>query len=310
MRKFIPLFVLALLFLGYAIIKVVPGPKTEIVDSAPAEAPATPAADSGTPEAGPTPVPGTPTPTPPCHSCDVTFLTQLSMNAGGREDALPRHGLIIAFLLPLLFCGIPGILLEIFIIRYVQPRGIDLSTVRIKAQDGLFIEVALSMTARRTLRLASTRMTWPRVRNFVEKSLEQELIHEALYYATLDELERNLKLITDKFLELPVVQELSRDFGVKVLRFNAETRYPTETMDALNRRADASAAGTAYLAFAAAARLDPDSDECRQLYTVFQETMGRVDAARNLGGGITGLAELLAEKSELTRGRKEGDGSS
>jgi hypothetical protein len=217
-----------------------------------------------------------------------------------KDRAKPRHGLIIAFLLPLVVFGIPWLILEFFTIRYVQPRGIDLSTIRIKAQDGLFIETTLSMTARRSLTLASTRMTWSAVQDFMEKTIEQELIHEALNFPSLDDLERNLKMITEKFFGLPIIQELSRDFGVEVLRFNVETRYPQETMDALNRKAEASAGGAAYLAYAAAAHLDPDTDESRELYKIFQETSGQVDAARNLGGGIASLAHAL--------GRDKGEG--
>jgi hypothetical protein len=128
----------------------------------------------------------------------------------------------------------------------------------------------------------------------VEKPLEQELIHEALQYPTLEELELNLKNISEQFMTLPIVrEELWEDFGVEVMRFNIEARYPQETMDALNRKAEASAGGTAYLAYAAAAHLDPDSPECRELFRVYQETSGRVDAARNLGGGITALAEVF-----------------
>jgi hypothetical protein len=216
----------------------------------------------------------------------------------------PRHGLIIALVLPLLILGIPGTILEFFVVRYVQPKGRDLSKVLIKAQDGLFLEAAISLTARRTLTVASTRMSWSAVTSFVEKTLEQELINEALNYPSLDELERNLKNIAEGFKSLQIVQELSTDFGVQVMRFNIEARYPQETMDALNRKAEAAAGGTAYLAFAGAAHLDPDSSECRELYTVYQETSGRVDAARNLGGGITNLANLLGEKGEQD-GKKE-----
>jgi len=250
-----------------------------------AEPTATPA-----PAGTPTPLPS-PTPTP-------YFLQELSMQSR-PEGALDRHGLLIAFVLPLLIFGLPWLILEFFIIRYVQPRGIDLSTIRMKAQDGLFIEAAVSMTARRSLTIASTRMTWSSVRSFVEKALEQELIHEALNFASLDDLERGLKGITESFLNLPIVQELPRDFGVEVLRFNVETRYPPETMEALNRRAEASAGGAAYIAFAVAAHYDPDTPESRQLYQVFQETSSQVDAARNLGGGISSIAQALGA------GRKE-----
>lgn len=220
------------------------------------------------------------------------------------EEELPS-GLFYAFVLPLLVFGLPWMIIQLIVIRYVQPRGVDLTEVRIKAQDGLFIEAAVSMTARRNLTLAATRMTWPRVRDFVEKTIEQELIHEALQFLTLMELEQNLKHITDGFLDLPVVKELSRDFGVEVLRFNVEARYSQETMDALNRRAEASAGGAAYLAYAAAAHLDPDTPECRQLYKIYQETSGQVDAARNLGGGITSLVHALGQK-ERERDNEDG----
>jgi hypothetical protein len=210
----------------------------------------------------------------------------------------PRHGLLIAVLLPFLIVGVPWIFLELFMVRYTQPRGADLARVRIKAQDGLFIEAIVSMTARRELSLASTRMTWPRVSEFVEKEIEQELIHEALKFLTLQELEQNLKGISEGFSQLAIIGELSRDFGVYVERFNIETIYPPETSEALQRKGEASAGGTAYLAFAAAARLNPSTAECRELYRVYEETSGRVDAARNLGGGITTLASLLGQKEQ------------
>ena len=234
------------------------------------------------------------------------FLQEVTMakppDPARQARALDRHGLLIAFLLPLLVFGVPWLILELFIVRYVQPRGIDLSTVRIKAADGMFVEAAMSITARRSLTLASTRMTWSNVRAFVEKTIEQELIHEALNFASLDDLERGLKGVTENFLELPIVKELSRNFGVEVLRFNVETRYPSETIAALNRKAEASAGGAAYIAFATAAHYDPDAPESRQLYQVYQETSSQVDAARNLGGGIGSLAKFLSS------GRKEDSG--
>ncbi|MBN1218548.1 MAG: hypothetical protein JXM69_06460 [Anaerolineae bacterium] len=247
-----------------------------------------------------TPIPeatATPTLVPP-PTPTTFFLGEVTtkMDSGNPERdarALPRHGLIIAVVVPLLFLGIPWLIFEFFTIRHVQPRGIDLSTIRIKAQDGLFIEARLSMTARKSLSIAAIRTSWSSAQTFVEKTLEQELIHQALAFPTLEDLERNLKGITDSFLELPFLQELSRDFGVEVLRFNVETRYPQETMDALNRKAEASAGGAAYLAYAAAAHLDPDTNESRELYKIFQETSGQVDAARNLGGGISSLAYVL-----------------
>jgi hypothetical protein len=231
------------------------------------------------------------------------FLQELSMRANTGNPArdaraLPRHGLIIAFVLPLIIFGIPWMFFELFIIRYVQPRSIDLSTVRIKAQDGLFIEATLSMTARRNLSMASTRMTWSRVQNFMEKIVEQELIHEAIMFPTIDDLERNIKDISEKFLELPVLQELNRDFGVEVMRFNIESFYPQETIDALNRKAEASAGGAAYLAYAAAAHLDPDTPESRELYRIYQQTTSRVDAYRNLGSGIAALSSGIRREEK------------
>lgn len=214
----------------------------------------------------------------------------------GYPEKPPFEGLLYGFILPVLIIGVPWIILQLLIIRYVQPKSFNLSTVRIKAQDGLFVEATLSMTARRTLTLASLRMTWDRVREVVEKATEQELIHEAINYRTLEELERNLKNITEKFLDLPLIAELEHDFGLDVLRFNVEINYPQETMDALNRRAEAAAGGTAYLAYAAAAGLDPNTPECRELYKIFQETSGQVDAARNLGGGIGSLAGALGQR--------------
>lgn len=273
--------------------------------------------ETPTPEPTPTPAPPTPTPyflarlslCPPGAVDDkdgqcCPHQYQLDANGfcaykpgitltEGEQPPTPRHGLFIAFVLPALLIGIPWVIAEFFVVRYVQPKGIDLSTIRIKAQDGLFLDTTLSLTARRTLTLASTRMTWPRVRDFVEKPLEQELIHEALKYPTLEDLERNLVEITEGFKNLPIVRELSDDFGVQVMRFNIEARYSQETMDAINRKAEAAAGGTAYLAYAAAARLDPDSPEARELYRVYQETTGHVDAARNLGGGLTSLARVF-----------------
>lgn len=148
--------------------------------------------------------------------------------------------------------------------------------------------------------VASSTMSWSRVRDFVEKTIEQELIHVALTFPALDDLEQNLKAMAESLKDLSIVRELSRDFGLEVLWFNIEIRYPQETMDALQRKADASASGTAYLAYAAAAHLDPDTPECRDLYTVFQETSGRVDAARNLGGGIANLVDALSPKNPQT----------
>jgi hypothetical protein len=286
MRRLIIILLFSALVLGYGVISIT-GPKTEIepppAELDPASGPEAQAAQTPTDEASQT-------------NDEGSQVSDEVSQANGEKPL--AHGLTYALLLPLLIIGVPWVLLELIIIRYVQPRGIDLTEVRLKAQDGLFIQAVASMTARRSLTLASTRMTWGRVQDFVEKTIEQELIHEALHFPTLDDLEQGLKEITEKFLDLPIVHELSRDFGVQVMRFNVETRYPQETMDALNRKAEASAGGTAYLAYAAAAHLDPDTPECRQLYRIYQETSGQVDAARNLGGGITSLANLLGQRGQ------------
>jgi hypothetical protein len=294
-----------------AILETVPTeeqPKTEISPdegAAPPPAPAPADQVAENPEPTPPPPPtATPTmtPTPPPPTPTPYFLKVLSMQRETSEENVPpdppRHGLLIAFILPLLVLGIPWVMLEFMVVRYVQPKSEDVSQVLIKAGDGLFIQAAISMTARRSLTLASTRMTWTRVRELVEKQAEQEILHRAINFDTLNELERNLKHISESFMDLPIIQELSDDFGVQVMRFNIETRYPQETMDALNRKAEASAGGTAYLAYAAAAHLDPDSRECRELYRVYQETSGQVDAARNLGGGITSIAEMINRRND------------
>jgi hypothetical protein len=253
----------------------------------------------GTPQPEATPAPTiVPTPAPTTY-----FLQGLSMKMDTgdptrNERALPRHGLIIAFVLPLIVFGIPWLFFELFTIRYVQPRSIDLSTVRIKAQDGLFIQATVSMTARRNLSMASTRMSWPRVQDFMEKTIEQELIHEALMFPSLEDLERNIKDITERFLDLPALRELNRDFGVEVMRFNVESFYPEATMEALNRKAEASAGGAAYLAYTAAAHLDPDTPESRDLYRIYQQTTSRVDAYRNLGGGIAAMAGAIRREEK------------
>ncbi len=305
-------------------------PDTELPTSPPSEQ--QPADSTPTPPPEPTATPGpppTPTETPPptptryllqsmsmcppksvkddnkecCpygYGVDENGFCAFNPNNVLPEDTplpTPRHGLLIVFVLPLVCLGIPWIIAELNIVRYVQPKGIDLSMVRIKAQDGLFIDAIISLTARRTLTLASSRMSWSRVQEFVEKPLEQELIHEALSYPSIDELELSLKTIAEDFNTLPIIKELANDFGVEVVRFNIEARYSQETMDAINRKAEASAGGTAYLAYAQAAHLDPDSRESRELYRVYQETTGRVDAARNLGGGLTSLAEVFTPKS-------------
>ena len=285
------------------------------------------------PTATPTPGPPTPTPIPEPTRYFLQFASTCPPNAatdkngnccpyqytqsaetgycvppeGVTPPPTPRHGLWIVLILPALVLGIPWLIAELNMVRYVQPKGLDLSTVRIKAKDGLFLNATVSLTARRTLSMASTRMTWGRVQEFVEKSLEQELIHEAIGYNSLEELEENMKDVSEKFIHLPVVKELSHDFGVEVMRFNVEIGYPRETMDALNRKAEASADGTAYLAYAAAAHLDPDSLESRELYRVYQETRGQVDAARNLGGGLTSIAAMFGQQKN--NGESDDDSS-
>ncbi|MDH3674361.1 MAG: hypothetical protein OES12_02615 [Anaerolineae bacterium] len=284
--------------------------------------------------ATPTPTPGPPTPTryflqffstcpsgaatdrygnccPYSYTEDsVTGYCMPTVSYGENEPPpTPRNGLLIALVLPALCLGLPWMLLELNVVRYVRPKGLDLSTVRIKAQDGLFIDATLSITARRLTTPASFKMTWSGVGEFVEKPLEQELLHRALEYPTLEELERNLRVITQEFENLPIIRELRTDFGVEVMRFNIETRYHQETMDALNRRAEATAGGNAYLAFAQAAHLDPDSPESRELYRVYQETTGRVDAARNLGGGLTTIAEVFVARSEREASESDDDDS-
>jgi hypothetical protein len=224
-----------------------------------------------------------------------------------EQPSTPRHGWVIAIFLPVVLISLVWGIIELIVVRYVQPRGIDLSTIRIKAQDGLFLNTTISLTARRTLTLAAFQMTWPRVRDFVEKPLEQKLTHEALKYPTLEDLEQDLEKITESFNNLPVVRELLDDFGVQVMRFNIETQYSPETMDAIKRKGEAAAGGTAYLAYAAAARLDPESAEARELYRVYQETISQVDAARNLGGGLTSLAQVFTPKEQRRETHDESD---
>ena len=219
--------------------------------------------------------------------------------AEGAEEKLPQHGLRYA-LLPILLLGALSAITEVFLSRYLRPRSIDVTKILIKGQDGLFIESAVSVTARKTLSPTAVTTRWDQVSSFVEKEIEQRLINESIKSPTLNDLEHRLDQIAEGFRNLPIAQELANDFGVEVLRFNIETRYPQETMDALNRRAEASAGGTAYLAYAAAAGLNPNSAECRELYKVYQETSGQVDAARNLGGGITGLVTALSHRQEKT----------
>ena len=282
------------------VIQIVPEEQTEI----PAQA-NQPQANAPQPQAPQSP---TATPVPTETPTPGPFLSDLSTDTKS-DRALPRHGLIIAFLLPILLFGIPGLFVEVFVARYVQPRSIDLTGVLIKAQDGLFIDAIVSLTARKTLNLISLTARWPRIRDVVEKAVEQELIHEALSYSTLPELENGLKEIIQRFTTLDVIDELSRDFGIEALRFNVEIRYPPDTMDAINRTAEASAGGQAYVAYARAAHLDPDSAEARELYNVFQQTTSQVDAARNLGTGISGLANILGQARPAPRPIEEDDGS-
>ena len=276
------------------IVMVVPLQPTEIpalpaeVSQAAAPAPAPTFTPIPPPEPTPTPQP-TPTPGP-------KGLARLSTTPDETivARAYDWHGFVIAFILPLICFGIPAAIIEVMIAQHVQPRSIDLTGILIKAQDGLFINAVVSMTARKTLSLVSTTVSWSRVRDVVEKAVEQELIREALNFNSLSELETNLKELVERFTRLPVILELSRDFGVEVLRFNIEVRYPVETIDAINRRAEAAAGGQAYVAYARSAHLDPETPEARELYKVFQVTSGRVDAARNLGAGLAGLAKTLS----------------
>ena len=240
---------------------------------------------------------------------ETGFCTPIEPRPPDAPPPTPRNGLIIALVIPALCLGVPLLFLELNVVRYVRPKGLDLSTVRIKAQDGLFVDATLSLTARRLTTPASVGMSWSGVRDFVEKPLEQELLNRALEYPTLEELQRNLTTISQDFENLPIIHELRTDFGVEVMRFNIEIRYPQETMDALNRRAEATAGGIAYLAFAQAAHLDPDSEEARELYRVYQETTGRVDAARNLGGGLTSIAEAFVPRSGQEAADSDDDGS-
>ncbi len=328
---------------GFGPIVVVPVDPTlpnEIPPDSTAVAEGTPVSQDPTPTPTsteiptPTPTPGPPTPTryflqflstcPPNAATDSSgsccpyayvedpntgFCMPAEPRPEGAPPPTPRNGLIIALVLPALCLGVPLLFLELNVVRFVRPKGLDLSTVRVKAQDGLFIDATLSLTARRLTTPASVSMTWSGVRDFVEKPLEQELLHRALEYPTLDELERNLVAIAQDFENLPIIHELRTDFGVEVMRFNIEIRYSQETMDALNRRAEAAAGGIAYLAFAQAAHLDPDSPESRELYRVYQETTGRVDAARNLGGGLTSIAEAFVPKSGQETSDTDDDGS-
>lgn len=320
-RILVILLFIVILICGYGVVRIRPILPIEIIPSGESPSAETAGGEAveaegeaaePTPEPSPTPTPG-PTPTPadllsalssgPDVIRDETGNYFIITNEAGDlapTRRLPRHGILIV-LLPLVFLGGVWLIAEFFIVRYIQPLAADLTTVRIKAKDGLFVNAVVSMTARRALTLASTRMTWSRVRNFVEKTVEQEIIHEAIQFASLQELEQSIKQVTERLMELPITEDLSRDFGVEVLYFNIEIRYTPETMDALQRKAEASAGGTAYLAYAEAAHLDPDRPESRELYRIFQETSSQVDAARNLGGGISDLLRSLnrSEQREL-----------
>ena len=265
-----------------------------------------------------TPIP-TETPTPAPTFTPVPFLSQLSMPQQSDPpnlDRLPRHGLVVTLLLPLILFGLPWTFLEISIARYVRPRSLDLTRLLIKAQDGLFIETVVSMTAHKNLSLASLAIRWPGgVRGVVEKAIEQELIQAALEFRTLGELESNLTAIVQRLTELEVIRELERDFGVAVMRFNIELRYPPETVDAINRRAEAVAGGQAYIAYAQAAHLDPDGEEAQELYKIYQQTTSSVDAARSwgvdairsIGDGFANLATLISQSPGLRRMIEEDD---
>ncbi|GEM_PF-2898384 len=304
--KHVLLFSIILFISGCKAIEIVPRPKTEIIPSTPevvsttlpiatVMVTATPAIPTAIPTIGPTNTP-LPTATP--------FLSMRGNPANTKQ--LPSHGVLLTILLPFLCIGLPWLVLEYFVVRYVQPKGLELTSVLIRAQDGLFIKTVLSMTARRSLSIASTQMSWPRVKTFVEKTLEQELTHRALQYPTLETLQKDLSTITEDFLQLPIIKELWIDFGVKVIRFNIETRYPPETTEALNRKAEATAGGAAFLAYAAAANLNAHSREGHELYRIYQETRGQVDAARNLGTGIGNLASLLVGQKEQNKDKEKG----
>jgi hypothetical protein len=259
-----------------------------------------------------TPIP-TETPTPAPTATPVPFLSQFNLPreaSPGNPDRLPRHGLVITLVLPLIIFGLPWMLLEVSIARYVRPRSLDLTRLLIKAQDGLFIETVVSMTARKNLSLASLAIRWPGgVRGVVEKAIEQELLQAALEFRTLGELESNLTAIVQRLTELEVIRELERDFGVAVIRFNIELRYPPETVDAINRRAEAVAGGQAYVAYAQAAHLDPDGVEAKELYKIYQQTTSTVDASRswgvdairNIGDGLSNLVTLISQNPRLRR---------
>jgi hypothetical protein len=240
-----------------------------------------------------TPVPtNTPTQTPEIASIQTIgtpVVGGTQDNGSGRELL---HFILVVVAFPALLAVIWW-LAETALTNYLRPRGIDLTKMRIKAQDGLFIDTTISMTARRMITPAAFPPDWNQARGFVEKEIEQRLMYEATQMRAIDDLEHKLYEITSSFKDLDIMKDVSNDFGIQILRFNVELGYPQETMDALNRRAEASAGGMAYLAFADAAEMEPSSSECRELYTIYQQTSGQVDAARNLGGGITSLASML-----------------
>jgi hypothetical protein len=294
---------LALLFL-LALLAAACGRVVEIEPLYPTEVTPTPLPIVSTVTPEPTPLPA-PTATP--VEAGALIVPGGASAAPPETEKKPLHGLLYALVLPVLIVGVPWVFAEIYVTRYVRPRGLDVTRdLPIKAQDGLLINTTVSMTAQKTLSLASLTTSWPQAQGFVEKPVEQELRHEAAARLSLDQLERDLKGITEGFMNMKssedadttIITELIRDFGIKVLRFNVEVRYPQETMDALNRKAEASAGGMAYLAYADAAELDPGTSECRELYTVYQQTSGQVDAARNLGGGISNLVGAIGQRGQ------------
>ena len=244
----------------------------------------------------------TPVPAPTASPLAPVPLPEDKADQGKTSSGLRQ--IILVVFLPLVSLSILWLIMESLLVQYFRPKSRDLTQVRVKAQDGLFMSTVISMTARKQLSLAAFTTRWAGALSFVEKEVEQVLIQEATHLRSIDDLERKLRIITNDFMNLDIIDELSRDFGIEVIRFNIEPRYSQETVDALNRKAEAAAGGTAYLAFADAAELEPDSAECRELYTVYQETTGQVDAYRNLGGGITNLAAMLSPR-EPSQG--EGD---
>ena len=296
-------------------VEFVPLPKTEIIDITP-EVVATVLPENAVAataqvqtevveEATATPLP-TNTPVILPTATLAPYLASLSTNSNSPES-LPWHGVIFVFLV-LTCIMIPWGVAQVWYVRFAQPHSLDITEVLIKAQDGLFITAVLSMTARRSFNFTSLYTRWSRIKEIVSKTLEETLIDEALKYLTLDELQLKLKDMSAEFIELPIVQELWIDFGIRVERFNIETRYPQETMDALNRKAEANAGGQAYLEYARAAHLDPNSHESRELYRIYQETRGQVDAARNLGGGISNLANILGQKVTSSEHTEDSNG--